>query len=79
MQLISSVSQLLSTSNLIPECQLTFLVNYKWSKVFFILLFQITRENYGMTEVKELIPGGEEISVDKDNRWVSVPVHQLQN
>uniref|UniRef100_A0AAQ4PF37 HECT and RLD domain containing E3 ubiquitin protein ligase 3 n=1 Tax=Gasterosteus aculeatus aculeatus TaxID=481459 RepID=A0AAQ4PF37_GASAC len=28
----------------------------------------ITRENYGMTEVKELIPGGEGISVDKNNR-----------
>uniref|UniRef100_A0A672YT14 HECT domain-containing protein n=1 Tax=Sphaeramia orbicularis TaxID=375764 RepID=A0A672YT14_9TELE len=28
----------------------------------------ITRENYGMTEVKELIPGGESISVDKNNR-----------
>uniref|UniRef100_A0A3P8WZL0 HECT and RLD domain containing E3 ubiquitin protein ligase 3 n=1 Tax=Cynoglossus semilaevis TaxID=244447 RepID=A0A3P8WZL0_CYNSE len=34
----------------------------------FFLNFAITRENYGMTEVKELIPGGEEISVDKDNR-----------
>uniref|UniRef100_A0AAQ4PCZ4 HECT and RLD domain containing E3 ubiquitin protein ligase 3 n=1 Tax=Gasterosteus aculeatus aculeatus TaxID=481459 RepID=A0AAQ4PCZ4_GASAC len=32
------------------------------------LLCQITRENYGMTEVKELIPGGEGISVDKNNR-----------
>uniref|UniRef100_A0A8C4GXH6 HECT and RLD domain containing E3 ubiquitin protein ligase 3 n=1 Tax=Dicentrarchus labrax TaxID=13489 RepID=A0A8C4GXH6_DICLA len=29
---------------------------------------EITRENYGMTEVKELIPGGESISVDKNNR-----------
>uniref|UniRef100_A0A672HP20 HECT domain-containing protein n=1 Tax=Salarias fasciatus TaxID=181472 RepID=A0A672HP20_SALFA len=29
---------------------------------------QITRENYGMTEVKELIPGGEDIAVDKNNR-----------
>uniref|UniRef100_A0A672YT66 HECT domain-containing protein n=1 Tax=Sphaeramia orbicularis TaxID=375764 RepID=A0A672YT66_9TELE len=26
------------------------------------------QENYGMTEVKELIPGGESISVDKNNR-----------
>lgn len=29
---------------------------------------QITRENYGMTEVMELVPGGESISVDKNNR-----------
>lgn len=29
---------------------------------------QITRENYGMTEVKELVPGGEGISVTKNNR-----------
>uniref|UniRef100_A0A8C5ECY0 HECT domain-containing protein n=1 Tax=Gouania willdenowi TaxID=441366 RepID=A0A8C5ECY0_GOUWI len=28
----------------------------------------ITRENYGLTEVKELIPGGESIAVDKNNR-----------
>ncbi|XP_042246341.1 probable E3 ubiquitin-protein ligase HERC3 isoform X1 [Thunnus maccoyii] len=34
----------------------------------FLLNFAITRENYGMTEVKELIPGGEHISVDKNNR-----------
>uniref|UniRef100_A0A3Q3M5T1 HECT and RLD domain containing E3 ubiquitin protein ligase 3 n=1 Tax=Mastacembelus armatus TaxID=205130 RepID=A0A3Q3M5T1_9TELE len=34
----------------------------------FLLSFAITRENYGMTEVKELIPGGESISVDKNNR-----------
>uniref|UniRef100_A0A665XCA1 HECT domain-containing protein n=1 Tax=Echeneis naucrates TaxID=173247 RepID=A0A665XCA1_ECHNA len=34
----------------------------------FLLNFAITRENYGMTEVKELIPGGESISVDKNNR-----------
>uniref|UniRef100_A0AAQ4P0X1 HECT and RLD domain containing E3 ubiquitin protein ligase 3 n=1 Tax=Gasterosteus aculeatus aculeatus TaxID=481459 RepID=A0AAQ4P0X1_GASAC len=34
----------------------------------FLLNFAITRENYGMTEVKELIPGGEGISVDKNNR-----------
>uniref|UniRef100_M4A648 HECT and RLD domain containing E3 ubiquitin protein ligase 3 n=1 Tax=Xiphophorus maculatus TaxID=8083 RepID=M4A648_XIPMA len=33
----------------------------------FVLSF-ITRENYGMTEVKELIPGGESIAVDKNNR-----------
>lgn len=30
---------------------------------------QITRENYGLTEVKELVPGGESVSVDKNNRW----------
>lgn len=30
---------------------------------------QITRESYGMTEVKELVPGGESISVNKNNRW----------
>lgn len=29
---------------------------------------QITRESYGMTEVKELVPGGESISVTKNNR-----------
>uniref|UniRef100_A0A671W740 HECT and RLD domain containing E3 ubiquitin protein ligase 3 n=1 Tax=Sparus aurata TaxID=8175 RepID=A0A671W740_SPAAU len=34
----------------------------------FLLNFAITRENYGMTEVKELIPGGESVSVDKNNR-----------
>ncbi|TKS68356.1 putative E3 ubiquitin-protein ligase HERC3 [Collichthys lucidus] len=33
----------------------------------FLLNFAITRDNYGMTEVKELIPGGESISVDKNN------------
>jgi hypothetical protein len=30
---------------------------------------QITREYYGLTEVKELIPGGDRITVDKNNRW----------
>lgn len=40
-----------------------------WDSVVFTS--QITRENYGMTEVKELIPGGESISVDKNNRWGS--------
>lgn len=34
----------------------------------FLLNFAITRENYGMTEVKELVPGGENVSVDKHNR-----------
>ncbi|XP_072241033.1 probable E3 ubiquitin-protein ligase HERC3 isoform X1 [Leuresthes tenuis] len=34
----------------------------------FLLNFAITRENYGMTEVKELVPGGESITVDKNNR-----------
>uniref|UniRef100_A0A3P9MXY5 HECT and RLD domain containing E3 ubiquitin protein ligase 3 n=1 Tax=Poecilia reticulata TaxID=8081 RepID=A0A3P9MXY5_POERE len=34
----------------------------------FLLSFAITRENYGMTEIKELIPGGESIAVDKNNR-----------
>uniref|UniRef100_A0A8C7KNT5 HECT and RLD domain containing E3 ubiquitin protein ligase 3 n=1 Tax=Oncorhynchus kisutch TaxID=8019 RepID=A0A8C7KNT5_ONCKI len=29
---------------------------------------QITREYYGLTEVKELIPGGDRITVDKNNR-----------
>uniref|UniRef100_A0A8C7ZCT6 HECT and RLD domain containing E3 ubiquitin protein ligase 3 n=1 Tax=Oryzias sinensis TaxID=183150 RepID=A0A8C7ZCT6_9TELE len=29
---------------------------------------EITRENYGMTEVKELVPGGESIAVDNTNR-----------
>nr|XP_057936716.1 probable E3 ubiquitin-protein ligase HERC3 isoform X2 [Doryrhamphus excisus] len=34
----------------------------------FLLNFAITRENYGVMEVKELIPGGQHISVDKHNR-----------
>ncbi|XP_038127022.1 probable E3 ubiquitin-protein ligase HERC3 isoform X2 [Cyprinodon tularosa] len=34
----------------------------------FLLNFAITRENYGMTETKELVPGGEDITVDKNNR-----------
>ncbi|KAK7930540.1 hypothetical protein WMY93_006935 [Mugilogobius chulae] len=41
----------------------------------FLLNFSITRENYGMTEVKELIPGGESISVDKNNRKEFVDVY----
>ncbi|XP_026215637.1 probable E3 ubiquitin-protein ligase HERC3 isoform X1 [Anabas testudineus] len=46
------------------------LLDYEGSDVeeTFLLSFAITRENYGMTEVKELIPGGESISVDKNNR-----------
>ncbi|XP_061102038.1 probable E3 ubiquitin-protein ligase HERC3 isoform X1 [Conger conger] len=34
----------------------------------FCLNFGITREYYGLTEVKELVPGGENISVQKGNR-----------
>ncbi|KAJ8388267.1 hypothetical protein AAFF_G00135280 [Aldrovandia affinis] len=34
----------------------------------FCLNFAITREYYGLTEVKELVPGGEDISVHKANR-----------
>ncbi|XP_072534619.1 probable E3 ubiquitin-protein ligase HERC3 [Salminus brasiliensis] len=34
----------------------------------FCLNFAITREHYGMTEVKELVPGGETITVDRSNR-----------
>ncbi|XP_022540214.2 probable E3 ubiquitin-protein ligase HERC3 isoform X2 [Astyanax mexicanus] len=34
----------------------------------FCLNFAITREHYGMTEVKELVPGGENITVDRSNR-----------
>ncbi|XP_055779406.1 probable E3 ubiquitin-protein ligase HERC3 isoform X1 [Salvelinus fontinalis] len=34
----------------------------------FCLNFAITREYYGLTEVKELIPGGDRITVDKNNR-----------
>ncbi|KAG5848169.1 hypothetical protein ANANG_G00095600 [Anguilla anguilla] len=34
----------------------------------FCLNFAITREYYGLTEVKELVPGGENISVHKGNR-----------
>lgn len=34
----------------------------------FCLNFSITREYYGLTEVKELVPGGENIAVDKSNR-----------
>ncbi|KAF7667572.1 hypothetical protein LDENG_00055490 [Lucifuga dentata] len=46
------------------------LLDYEGSDVeeTFCLNFAITRENYGMTEVKELIPGGETIAVDKNNR-----------
>uniref|UniRef100_A0A3Q3WFA5 HECT domain-containing protein n=1 Tax=Mola mola TaxID=94237 RepID=A0A3Q3WFA5_MOLML len=43
----------------------------------FLLNFAITRENYGMTEVKELIPGGERISVDKNNRKEFVEAYLL--
>ncbi|MGH0164434.1 UNVERIFIED_CONTAM: hypothetical protein FKN15_061376 [Acipenser sinensis] len=32
------------------------------------LQMQIARENYGLTEVKELVPGGENITVKKSNR-----------
>ncbi|XP_036373044.1 probable E3 ubiquitin-protein ligase HERC3 isoform X1 [Megalops cyprinoides] len=34
----------------------------------FCLNFAITREYYGLTEVKELVPDGENITVNKDNR-----------
>uniref|UniRef100_A0A6Q2YKZ0 HECT domain-containing protein n=1 Tax=Esox lucius TaxID=8010 RepID=A0A6Q2YKZ0_ESOLU len=34
----------------------------------FCLNFAVTREYYGLTEVKELIPGGDSITVDKGNR-----------
>ncbi|KAM6972379.1 putative E3 ubiquitin-protein ligase HERC3 [Aplochiton taeniatus] len=34
----------------------------------FCLNFAITREYYGLSEVKELIPGGENITVDRNNR-----------
>lgn len=46
------------------------LLDYEGNDVdeMFLLNFSITRENYGMTEVKELIPGGENIAVDKNNR-----------
>ncbi|XP_039879857.1 probable E3 ubiquitin-protein ligase HERC3 isoform X2 [Simochromis diagramma] len=46
------------------------LLDYEGSDVeeTFLLNFAITRENYGMTEVKELIPGGESVAVDKNNR-----------
>ncbi|XP_033986178.1 probable E3 ubiquitin-protein ligase HERC3 [Trematomus bernacchii] len=46
------------------------LLDYEGGDVeeMFLLNFAITRENYGMTEVKELVPGGESISVDKNNR-----------
>uniref|UniRef100_A0A7N9AQC3 HECT and RLD domain containing E3 ubiquitin protein ligase 3 n=1 Tax=Mastacembelus armatus TaxID=205130 RepID=A0A7N9AQC3_9TELE len=36
--------------------------------LYYQISFSLTNENYGMTEVKELIPGGESISVDKNNR-----------
>uniref|UniRef100_A0A8C2WIP0 HECT and RLD domain containing E3 ubiquitin protein ligase 3 n=1 Tax=Cyclopterus lumpus TaxID=8103 RepID=A0A8C2WIP0_CYCLU len=38
------------------------------ARPFVVSTPQITRENYGMTEVMELVPGGESISVDKNNR-----------
>ncbi|CAK6958600.1 probable E3 ubiquitin-protein ligase HERC3 [Scomber scombrus] len=46
------------------------LLDYEGSDVeeTFVLNFAITRENYGLTEVKELVPGGESLSVDKNNR-----------
>ncbi|XP_039606091.1 probable E3 ubiquitin-protein ligase HERC3 isoform X1 [Polypterus senegalus] len=34
----------------------------------FCLNFSITRENYGVTEVKDLVPGGQNITVNKSNR-----------
>ncbi|KAJ8000715.1 hypothetical protein DPEC_G00183230 [Dallia pectoralis] len=34
----------------------------------FCLNFAVTREYYGLTEVKELVPGGDRITVDKENR-----------
>ena len=36
-----------------------------------VCLRQITREYYGVTEVVELVPGGESITVDNNNRWVT--------
>ncbi|XP_053188967.1 probable E3 ubiquitin-protein ligase HERC3 [Scomber japonicus] len=46
------------------------LLDYEGSDVeeTFLLNFAITRENYGLTEVKELVPGGESVCVDKNNR-----------
>uniref|UniRef100_A0A8C6KSS6 HECT and RLD domain containing E3 ubiquitin protein ligase 3 n=1 Tax=Nothobranchius furzeri TaxID=105023 RepID=A0A8C6KSS6_NOTFU len=46
------------------------LLDYEGEDVeeIFLLNFSITRENYGMVEVKELVPGGESIAVDKNNR-----------
>ncbi|XP_034043932.1 probable E3 ubiquitin-protein ligase HERC3 isoform X2 [Thalassophryne amazonica] len=46
------------------------LLDYEGSDVedTFVLSFAITTENYGLTEVNELVPGGEMISVDKNNR-----------
>ncbi|XP_063074747.1 probable E3 ubiquitin-protein ligase HERC3 isoform X2 [Engraulis encrasicolus] len=41
----------------------------------FCLNFAITREYYGLTEVKELIPGGESIVVDKSNRMEFVSAY----
>ncbi|KAF3852524.1 hypothetical protein F7725_005879 [Dissostichus mawsoni] len=43
-------------------------VDLHFPLVLYKKLLDITRENYGMTEVKELVPGGESISVDKNNR-----------
>ncbi|XP_062852313.1 probable E3 ubiquitin-protein ligase HERC3 isoform X2 [Trichomycterus rosablanca] len=46
------------------------LLDYKGDNIedTFCLNFAISREYYGVTEVKELIPGGENITVDKSNR-----------
>ncbi|XP_061778902.1 probable E3 ubiquitin-protein ligase HERC3 isoform X1 [Nerophis lumbriciformis] len=46
------------------------LLDYEGSDVeeTFLLNFAITRENYSVTEVKELIPGGQHVSVDQHNR-----------
>ncbi|XP_062378987.1 probable E3 ubiquitin-protein ligase HERC3 isoform X1 [Sardina pilchardus] len=41
----------------------------------FCLNFAITREYYGLTEVKELIPGGEGITVDRTNRMEFVSAY----
>ncbi|MBN3297180.1 HERC3 ligase, partial [Amia calva] len=41
----------------------------------FCLNFAITRESYGLTELKELIPGGENITVNKGNREQFVEVY----
>lgn len=39
----------------------------KW---FFPLWVQICRESYGVVEQKKLIPGGDQVTVCKDNRLV---------
>ncbi len=41
---------------------------HAWLAKILTFFFQITEENYGATEVLELVPNGEDLSVNKSNR-----------